>query len=114
LVTNNILAKTRLAHAFNVEYHDVSYAKILHTVRDYVHKGHVLISHPLSGSVKPNETPYKSIAVSQDANELDLKSLAIIEESIACCKKFDRHPPPTESALQDFMEIDYSLIESRK
>lgn len=104
------MVKTRLTHAFNVEYHDVSYAKILHMVRDYVHKGHVLISHPLSGSVKPNETPYKSIVVSKNANELDLKSLAIIEESIACCEKFDKHKKIPESALQDFMEIDYSLI----
>ena len=110
MVTNNILAKNRLAHAFDVEYHDVSYINILHIVRDYVHKGHALLTHPLSGSVKPGETPYKSIVISKDAGSLDLKSLSIIEESIACCRKFDSKTIP-ESALRDFMEIDLSLIQ---
>ena len=108
------MAKSRLAHAFNVEYHDISYAEILHVVRDYIHKGHALISHPLSGSVKPNETPFKSIVVSENATGLCFKSLSVIEESIACCEKFTRHKKIPESALQDFMEIDCSLIERRK
>ena len=93
-----------------MEYHDVSYAQILHIVRDYIHKGHMLLTHPLSGSVKPNETPFKSIVVSENANKLDFKSLSIIEDSIACYEKFDKHRKIPEYALQDFMEIDYSLI----
>jgi len=106
------LAKNRLEHAFNVDYQDVSYSQILCIVRDYIHKGHVLLTHPLSGSVKPNETPFKSIIVSEKANKLDFGSLSIIEDSIACCEKFEKHRKIPESALQDFMEIDYSLIKS--
>ena len=106
------MAKNRLSHAFDVEYHDVPYIEVLHIARDYVHKGHVLRTHPLSGSVKPNETPYKSVVISKSPGALDFKSLSIIEESIACYGKFDKLRNIPQSAMQDFMEIDLSLIES--
>lgn len=78
-------------------------------VRDYIHKGHRLLTHPLSGSVKPKETPYKSIIISQSATALDIKSLSIIEESIACYHRFCEREIP-EHTHKDFMEIDCSLI----
>ena len=109
LITNNTLAANRLAATFDVEYHNVSYVDILRLVRNYIHQGHKLLTHPLSGSVKPKETPYKSIVISPTPQPLDMASLSIIEESIACYGRFqDRHIP--ESALADFMEIDCSLI----
>ena len=113
LITNNPVAKKRLGDRYHVEYHDVSYLDILTLTRDYIHRGHKLLTHPLSGSVKPKETPYKSIVISNTANNLDVQSLSIIEESIACTRRFvDRDIP--ESALADFMEIDCSLIASAK
>ena len=103
------MAATRLASHFDVEYHDVSYLQVLVLVRNYIHNGHKLLTHPLSGSVKPKETPYKSVVVSHKAGNLCMQSLSIIEESIDCYGRFaDRDIP--ESALQDFMEIDCSLI----
>jgi len=112
LITNNPVVKNRL-DAFDVEYHDVSYLDILILVRNYIHKGHTLLTHPLSGSVKPKETPYKSIVISSGASGLDIQSVSTIEESIACVGRFkDREIPA--SALKDFMEIDCSLIESSK
>lgn len=111
LITNNFLAKNRLLGAFDVQYIDASYLDVLILARDYIHKGHRLLTHPLSGSVKPKETPYKSIVISSYTENLHLQSLSIIEESIACYQRFnDRNIP--ESALKDFMEIDCSLIES--
>lgn len=110
LITNNKMAKDRFFGIFNIEYHDMSYIEILTLVRSYIHKGHKLVTHPLSGSVKPKETPYKSVVISAGAQGLDFQSLAIIEESIAACGKFkDREIP--ESALLDFMEIDCGLLQ---
>jgi hypothetical protein len=37
---------------------------VLVYVRDKIHKGHKLLTHPLSGSIKPNESPYKSVLIS--------------------------------------------------
>lgn len=98
--------------AFDIEYSDISYIGILTLVRDYIHKGHRLITHPLSGSVKPKETPYKSVLISADSVGLDAQSLSIIEESIACVDKFRDYTITCTGILNDFMEIDCSLIES--
>ena len=79
--------------------------------RDYIYQGHVLLTHPLGGSVKPNETPYKTIAITVDKSELDLKSVEIISNSIQVCEKFSlKSREYLEEVLEDFMEIDYSLI----
>jgi len=86
--------------------------QVLQAVRDRVHMGHELITHPLSGSVKPNETPYKSVIISTETGALCLRSLSIIEESIQTCEKFPPLNIP-QNALQDFMEIDYSLLNLR-
>ena len=109
LITNNPIARDRFFGKFDIEYHNVSYLEILILVRDYIHKGHKLLTHPLSGSIKPKETPYKSVVISANAQGLDFESLDIIEESITCCKKFADMEIP--AALADFMEIDCSLID---
>ncbi len=47
-----------------------SFIEVLEKTRDFIHQGHVLLSHPMSGSVKPYETPFKSVAVSMKKAEL--------------------------------------------
>ena len=61
IITNNTLVKEKLGENYHVEYEDLSYEDTLRKVRDRVYLGHKLLTHPLSGSVKPNETPYKSV-----------------------------------------------------
>ena len=65
IITNNPMVRDKLGETHNVIYQEISYEDILKDVRDRIHEGHTLLSHPLSGSVKPNETPYKSIMVSE-------------------------------------------------
>ena len=113
LITNNPVVQKRLGDMFQIEYLDVSYLEILHMVRNYIHMGHKLITHPLSGSIKPNETPFKSVVMSQNVTKLDFESLSIIEESIVCYNKFELTKQIPKHALEDFMEIDCSLITSK-
>lgn len=65
IITNNPVVFKKISDRYPVIYKDVSYGDILKEVRDRVHMGCRLLSHPLSGSVKPNETPYKSIMVEE-------------------------------------------------
>lgn len=79
-----------------------------------VHKGLKLITHPLMGSIKPNETPFRSIIVSEEA-ALDVESLIIIENSIFAAEKFQRDgkvPVWNEKVLDDFKFVDLRLFES--
>lgn len=113
IITNNPLVEKELGGLYHVEYFDISYEDILKTVRDRIYRGHELLTHPLSGSVKPNETPYKSIMISEDIRGLEVSQMRIIESAIQSCKKFqfksDKYAP---EVYEDFQVVDLTLISS--
>ena len=113
VITNNPMVLDKLKDTRNIIYREISYEEILREVRDRIHEGHTLLSHPLSGSVKPNETPYKSIMISEGKGEVDEGSLKLIENAIQACRKFifksDLYEEPV---YDDFQLIDWSLLES--
>lgn len=113
IITNNPLVKEKLGQDYNVEYYEISYEDVLKKVRDEIYTGYRLLTHPLSGSVKPNETPYKSIMVSTKREPSDPEGMKIIENAIAACSKFefksDKYKP---QVYEDFRLIDYTLISS--
>lgn len=113
ILTNNPLVRDKFSGEYNVEFHDAAYRDVLLCARDYVHKGHTLLTHPLSGSVKPGETPYKSVAVTGSAGALQFESLRIIEDSIVTCDKFpQKYASIPDSVRDDFRLIDFSLLSS--
>jgi len=113
IITNNYLIFRLYSNDYPVIYKKKSYKEILKLARDYVHKGHKLLTHPLSGSVKPNETPFKTILISSFLGDLDMKSLSIIEKSIETADKFEEVVNDySENIERDFMEIDLSLIKN--
>ena len=82
-------------------------------VRDRIHKGFPLVTHPLSGSMMPHENPYKSICVSQEHIGLDIESLGFIENAIRMLKPFETKVRETpESMLGDYRLLDACLIAS--
>ncbi len=114
VITNNSLSKEKLEQEYTVEFINEESLKVLYKVRDYIHLGHKLLTHPLMSSIKPNETPYRTVLVSKDKlSTLDMDSLNIIENAINTTKKFLRDfktPNWSESILSDFQLIDYDLI----
>ena len=115
IITNNEKVMKESYTSCTIEYVHGSYGDVLITVRDRIHKGHKLLTHPLSGSVKPNETPYKSIIISKRMEELDMDSLFIIEDSIKIYEQFMKNPTRfgdtnQEHVLNDFREVDYRLL----
>lgn len=97
---------------------------VLTFTRDQVHLGYKVVSHPLAGSVKPHETPYRSIVIYRD-NNLDMDSLNTIEQTIeryqVLCKakpeflnltseNIEQYFPKKQSS--DFQFIDCQLIKS--
>lgn len=111
IVTNNPMVLRDLADQYEVEFVDGTFRDVLVTLRDQIHKGHRLYSHPLSGSVKPNETPYKSVLISIRPQALDLESVGMIENSIVTCDKFRvKFPTMPDSMREDFQLIDATLL----
>lgn len=116
IITNNPYVYEKYKESKEVIYkEDFDYPQILDFVRDKIHDGHELLTHPLSGSIKPNETPYKTIMISKEKGSLDESGIRILEESVATVKKFQLDKPTPdwiERVLDDFRVIDLSLIEN--
>lgn len=116
IVSNNPIVKEKLAGAVSVEYYDVDFLGILEVIRDYVHEGAILLTHPLSGSVKPNETPYKSVMLQKKAIDgTDYESVNLIENAIIKAKDFIKTrrnyvEMMSEKVKEDCQIIDYTLI----
>jgi len=89
--------------------------KIFKKTRDLIHKGFILISHPLSGSVKPYQNPYRSIILKK-GDELDYQSLKNYENSYYKYQQFKsdkvNNSKLPEKIKDDYQTIDLTLIDS--
>lgn len=116
IITNNRDVNDKFKDRMEVVFlEDKDYLDVLYFVRDKIHDGHKLLTHPLSGSIKPNETPFKSIMITNETDDLDTDGLMMVEEAILTAKKFlNNKPTPnwTERGLIDFRVIDLSLMEN--
>ena len=112
LITNNPKFIEENLKDIEIEYLDVSYVDILRKVRDYVHENWEIVTHPLYGSVKPNETIYRTIVLKEN-NSLDITSVNLISDAILTFKKFRNNrevPQGTDRVKDDFSVIDHDLI----
>ena len=111
IVTNNPLVRDCLSDWYEIDYHEVSFREILVMVRDLVHVGHELYTHPIAGSVKPNETPYKSIVVDKVPGQFSMEAANLISNALIT---FDKFKPLnvvySDYHHQDFQLIDYTLL----
>lgn len=112
IVTNNPLVVACMADRFEIRFFkDLTYREILVKVRDMVYIGHTLYTHPLAGSVKPNETPYRSVVVSRTPHAFSQEQAEIMSNSMATYDKFaPRHRDLSEQVRRDFQLIDYTLL----
>ncbi|MGY5266234.1 GrdX family protein [Paraclostridium bifermentans] len=111
IITNNPMVQENVTDK-EVVMLDTDYIGTLKECRDLVHKGYELLSHPLYGSVKPNETPYRTVIIKK-GKSLDTNSLNLIEEAIETAEKFKNNkstPMWTEKVLDDFRVIDFDIM----
>lgn len=113
IITNNVDLKP-VYPGCEICCQSKSFMEVLYWARDMVHQGHRLLSHPLCGSLKPNETPYKSVLLSADRQPgVDAFSLSVMEYSIQKAAGFPlKERSLSELVLRDFRFIDKCLMES--
>ena len=117
IVTNNQLCLGKYGAQIQMEYlEDGSYLDVLRKVRDYLHLGWKLETHPMTGSLKPNQTPYKSIMISNEPLDQEdfFTQEMTISNAISACTKFQsikKTPDWPEYIREDFRIVDLSLIE---
>lgn len=94
-----------------VLFQDVDFREILTVARDLIYQGKDLLTHPLSGSVKPLETHYKSVLLTRDnKGQAQLQSVKLIESAINACNKFAYKNEKDDDTLIDMQAVDLALI----
>ena len=112
VVTNNPLVSLKIKEG-EILFFETDNLGVFKKVRDKIHLGHKLLTHPLAGSIKPWETPYRTVLLTKDKGVLDVESLQLIEDSIEMCLKStskNQKDCLSESVLLDFQLIDLDLI----
>lgn len=96
----------------NVLFVDGSAEETLIKVRDLVHDGYELISHPLASSLRMIFSPFRSVILGMKSEQVDAFSAEIIEESIIKYKRHMdfRHRDTTNG--NDYIMIDLILLEA--
>lgn len=112
IVTNNKL----VSENYPVYFVKGKLDDVFCAIRDLVHKGNIILTHPLAGSIKPHETEYKSIVMEKRDGEVDLSSLSLIENAIETSKKFKKPirdwGKEKDRIENDLMTIDFSLLKT--
>ncbi|MDO5689001.1 MAG: GrdX family protein [Tissierellia bacterium] len=80
IVTNNslVVKEQKLPCIYVEEDAD----QVLAKVRDLVHMGYLLLSHPLGASIKMIHSPVVSILMEEKTGPMDLESVEVIEGAI--------------------------------
>lgn len=87
IVTNNDRVADKYKDIMKVELVN-SYEEVLIKARDMVYDRHRLLTHPQAGSLKPNQTPYRSIIVYPSDNSSNMDDVMMIEKAIETFNKF--------------------------
>ncbi|MGF6989311.1 hypothetical protein M2145_000645 [Lachnospiraceae bacterium PF1-21] len=115
IITNNERVAERFAAGFQVELL-AEYGEVLLRTRDALQTEYRLLTHPMSGSLKPNQTPFKTIILErvEKRGALDMNSIELIERAMAAYHKFyecREIPAWSERSREDFRTVDLSLME---
>lgn len=110
VITNNPLAmaKGAASERYNMVWREGGAPVVLTAARDLVHLGWRLVNHPLASSIKPNQTPYKTLVLARGSH-LDLPSLRAIEGALAAARKLGPFLDGDPRVLADLQIIDWEM-----
>lgn len=115
LITNNDYVEQAYRDVTNVKFIE-GYRDVLIAVRDMVYDRHVLLTHPQASSLKPNQTPYRSVFVYPQGEEGNMDSIMMIDKCIQVFDEWQEISPSPESYEEkvehDFKIIDKSVIDN--
>ena len=109
IVTNNPAVTASKA---NMVFVEGSVAETLIKVRDLVHEGYELISHPLTASLRMLFSPFRSVILGKKLAKMDDVSAVIIEDSISKYRRHMEFRQPDTAHAEDYKMMDLILLEA--
>ncbi len=124
LITNNDRAAAEWKEKIGRIILLKTYEEVLTTTRDLLHTGCRLLTHPQASSLKPNQTPYRSIllygegegkcAEAVSRKDICVEDILRIESAIEAFHKWNdikTIPQYDEKTADDYKTIDLSMLE---
>jgi hypothetical protein len=108
IVTNNKLLSNELAV---LDFVEGDFFCVLMRVRDLVHEGHALISHPIGASMRMMFSPCRSVIVGPKTQQFNQIHAITIENSIDIYKRSTQHRAAADLVNKaDYERIDLELL----
>lgn len=89
---------------------------VLLAVRVEIEKGCQLLTHPLTSSIRPDVSPYKTVLLTNPESKIDPESLNMINRAIVytenLIKNNDKPVHWDEESLRDFQYVDFDIIQN--
>ena len=115
IVTNNDRVAEKYKDVTNIEMCE-TYEEVLLKTRDLVYNKHILLTHPQASSLKPNQTPFRSIIVYPKGEDDNIKDVMMIDKCIQVYNEWQEISPSPEAykekVANDFKTIDLSVIDN--
>ena len=115
IVTNNSKVADKFASEATIVFVN-SYKDVLLKTRDLVYDKHILLTHPQAGSLKPNQTLYRSVIVYPKGEDDNVDSIMMIDKCIQVYNEWQEIAKSPvaygENVADDFKTIDLSIIEN--
>lgn len=115
LVTNNDRAAQKYEGKLQEIFLLTTYEEVLIKARDLIHTRHKLLTHPQASSLKPNQTPYRTILLYSEGDGNNANDIHLIEEALEAFEKWNaikKVPHYDDKIAYDYKTIDLSMIEN--
>ncbi|MGI6679009.1 MAG: GrdX family protein [Dehalobacterium sp.] len=90
-----------------------SLQEVFLAARNLIHRGSKLLNHPMSGNIKLNEAPFKSLILTGREGSVDLPSLRMIETAMEILnERTALEKNWSDRIREDFALVDCTLLKS--
>lgn len=99
----------------HAEYLQLDLLSLFTYIEGELGKGYRLLSHPLSGNIRPDQSPYKSVLLTARPKARDEESLVLMEGAKRyAASLLSSHTPYqwSAAALSDFALVDLDIIKT--
>lgn len=108
IVTNNPKVSDKFE---NILFTEGTYEDVLIKVRDFVHQGFELISHPVGASIRMIFSPYRSIIIGNKSGKINPYHVETIENCILSYRKLTEGRKIDNVNAEDYALIDIKHLE---
>ncbi len=115
IITNNDWVSEKYKGMMNIIFLN-SYEEVLVKAKDMAYDGHHLLTHPQASSLKPNQTPYRSVIVYPSDGDDNTSDILLIEKNLEIFYQWQKIAPTpgnyTDGVVRGFKVFDASMMDS--